>query len=206
MENITCGLTQEKLDAHPTWITAEGRCVALKPDGTQCNCPYSAHLSTPAPTSGHQLQGTPLNDSAKGRYLFHVLKFCSLHYFACIHFIITLFNFIPSVNVNYICFFTALFDFFTRTPTPTCFGTLYTLPAGLQFLFESTRPEIMVIRTCYARILSIVCEQFSIDSETPGKVAGVLFTGAQGNSKVNTYYVLHNTYSYSYNSLVALIV
>ena len=28
MENITCGLTQEKLDAHPTWITAEGRCVS----------------------------------------------------------------------------------------------------------------------------------------------------------------------------------
>jgi hypothetical protein len=55
MENITCGLTQEKLDAHPTWITAEGRCIALKPDGTQCNCPYSAHLSTPAPTSCNYL-------------------------------------------------------------------------------------------------------------------------------------------------------
>ena len=64
----------------------------------------------------------------------------------------------------------------------------------------------MVIRTCYARILSIVYEQLAIDSQMPGKVAGVLFTGAQGNSKVNTYYVLQNTYSYSYNSLVALIV
>ena len=136
----------------------------------------------------------------------HAFNFCSLQYFACIHFIITLFIFILSVNVNCICFFTALFGFFTLTPTPSCFGTLYTLPTGLKFLFESTRPEIMVIRTCYARILSIVCEQLAIDSEIPGKVAGVLFTGAQGNSKVNTYYVLQNTYSYSYNSLVALIV
>ena len=119
-------------------------------------------------------------------YLFHVFKFCSLQYFECI----TLFIFILSVNVNCIYFFTALFEFFTRTPTPSCFGTLYTLPAGLKFLFESTRPEIMVIRTCYARILSIVCEQFSIDSKTPGKLAGVLFTGAQGNSKVNTYWIL----------------
>ena len=130
----------------------------------------------------------------------HAFKFCSLQYFACIHFIITLFIFILSVNVNFIRFFTALFEFFTRTPTPSCFGSLYTLPARLKFLFESTRPEIMVIRTCYARILSIVCEQFSIDSETPGKVAGVLFTGAQGNSKVNKYYVLQKTSSSSSSS------
>ena len=48
----TCGLTQEKLDAHPTWITDVGICVALKPDGTKCNCPYSAHKSLQIPTRG----------------------------------------------------------------------------------------------------------------------------------------------------------
>ena len=64
MENFTCGLTQEKLDAHPTWITVEGRCVALKPDGTQCNCPYSAHLSAPAPTPARLPQPTGMMTSA----------------------------------------------------------------------------------------------------------------------------------------------
>jgi hypothetical protein len=43
--NITCGLTRAELDAHPTWITLEGSCVALRPDGTKCNCPYSAHFA-----------------------------------------------------------------------------------------------------------------------------------------------------------------
>ena len=32
----TCGLTQEKLDNHPNWVTERGICIALKPDGTQC--------------------------------------------------------------------------------------------------------------------------------------------------------------------------
>eukprot|EP01035_Chromulina_nebulosa_P041870 gene41870-56705_t len=43
--NKTCGLNRGELDAHPTWITAIGICTALKPDGAQCNCPYSAHES-----------------------------------------------------------------------------------------------------------------------------------------------------------------
>ena len=46
--NITCGLTRAELDAHPTWITLEGSCVALRPDGTKCNCPYSAHFAPQA--------------------------------------------------------------------------------------------------------------------------------------------------------------
>ena len=41
----TCGLTQEKLDNHPNWVTERGICIALKPDGTECRRPYSAHLS-----------------------------------------------------------------------------------------------------------------------------------------------------------------
>ena len=45
MENITCGLTRAELDGHKVGISQ--LCPALKPDGTQCNCPYSAHLSAP---------------------------------------------------------------------------------------------------------------------------------------------------------------
>ena len=48
MENIiTCGLSRAELDAHRVGISQ--LCPALKPDGTQCNCPYSAHLSAPPP-------------------------------------------------------------------------------------------------------------------------------------------------------------
>ena len=43
----------------------------------------------------------------------------------------------------------------------------------------------MVIRACYERILSIIDRQFAISSATPGSVVGILFTGAQGNSKVS---------------------
>ena len=51
--NITCGLTRAELDAHPTWITLEGSCVALRPDGTKCNCPYSAHFAPQAIQPGN---------------------------------------------------------------------------------------------------------------------------------------------------------
>ena len=47
MENITCGLTRAELDAHQVGISQ--LCPALKPDGTQCNCPYSAHLPQQLP-------------------------------------------------------------------------------------------------------------------------------------------------------------
>eukprot|EP01035_Chromulina_nebulosa_P033667 gene33667-45088_t len=40
-----CGLTQSELDAHPTWMSDVGICNVLKPDGTICNFPYSAHPS-----------------------------------------------------------------------------------------------------------------------------------------------------------------
>jgi hypothetical protein len=50
MENITCGLTRTELDAHQVGISQ--LCPALKPDGTQCNCPYSAHSSAP-PVQGN---------------------------------------------------------------------------------------------------------------------------------------------------------
>mmetsp|Transcript_26879 Transcript_26879/g.36925 ORF Transcript_26879/g.36925 Transcript_26879/m.36925 type:complete len:128 (+) Transcript_26879:1-384(+) len=50
--NITCGLTRAELDAHQVGISQ--LCPALKPDGTQCNCPYSAHLSAPPPGLGVQ--------------------------------------------------------------------------------------------------------------------------------------------------------
>mmetsp|Transcript_17481 Transcript_17481/g.25278 ORF Transcript_17481/g.25278 Transcript_17481/m.25278 type:complete len:203 (+) Transcript_17481:160-768(+) len=46
MSNI-CGLTRGELDAHRAWVTHEGRCIALKPDGEACNRPYSAHSSSP---------------------------------------------------------------------------------------------------------------------------------------------------------------
>jgi hypothetical protein len=40
----TCGLTRGELDLKG-WVTAKGICIALKPDGTECNRPYSAHPS-----------------------------------------------------------------------------------------------------------------------------------------------------------------
>ena len=55
MDNITCGLTRAELDAHQVGISQ--LCPALKPDGTQCNYPYSAHLSAPP----QQLPGNLVN-------------------------------------------------------------------------------------------------------------------------------------------------
>eukprot|EP01036_Dinobryon_divergens_P029078 gene29078-38136_t len=56
--NKTCGLTREKLNAHPTWITDAGICIALKPDGARCNCPYSAHTSQQILTVVEELDST----------------------------------------------------------------------------------------------------------------------------------------------------
>ena len=53
MENITCGLTRAELDAHQVGISQ--LCPALKPDGTQCNRPYSAHHVAPPVQPGNYL-------------------------------------------------------------------------------------------------------------------------------------------------------
>ncbi len=58
MENITCGLTRGELDRHSTWITAEGICIALKPNKTKCNCAYSAHLSNPVPGNNYHIESS----------------------------------------------------------------------------------------------------------------------------------------------------
>jgi hypothetical protein len=57
---------------------------------------------------------------------------------------------------------------------------VYTLPEGLQFLFESANAmeSNMIVRGCYERVLAIV------DRSLASKRNGVLFSGAQGNSKV----------------------
>lgn len=47
-----CGLSQEKLDAHPKWLTDDGCCKAKCPDGkTVCGDPYSKHVSTAGQTT-----------------------------------------------------------------------------------------------------------------------------------------------------------
>ena len=80
MENTTCGLTRAELDAHPTWITAEGRCLALRPDGTQCKCTYSAHLS-PAPALGNYLHAVYFIVLVSS----HILHICILFAFDVFH-------------------------------------------------------------------------------------------------------------------------
>ncbi len=42
--NITCGLSRAELNAHGVKISE--LCPALKPDGSVCGCPYSAHSLT----------------------------------------------------------------------------------------------------------------------------------------------------------------
>jgi hypothetical protein len=69
--NITCGLTRAELDAHPTWITLEGSCVALRPDGTKCNCPYSAHFAPQAIQPAASAPG-PVNSIE--RFSSHILR------------------------------------------------------------------------------------------------------------------------------------
>eukprot|EP01036_Dinobryon_divergens_P023785 gene23784-32171_t len=71
----------------------------------------------------------------------------------------------------------ALFEFFRRTVPRFTFGSLFTLPENLQFFLDSPLSNVLIIRECYARIMSIINKSINSSSK------GVLFTGAQGNSK-----------------------
>ena len=57
---------------------------------------------------------------------------------------------------------------------------MYELPDNLRFFLDSPISNVLVIRECYERIISILTNSAS---------KGVIFTGVQGNSKV-TYYCI----------------
>ena len=83
MENITCGLTRAELDAHQVGISQ--LCPALKPDGTQCNCPYSAHLSAPAPAPAPAPGNYPIPVNFIELFPSHIFHICILFAFDEFH-------------------------------------------------------------------------------------------------------------------------
>jgi hypothetical protein len=81
---------------------------------------------------------------------------------------------------QFICTGTALFDFMRSNAPPGFYGYVYTLPEGLHFMFNCVKSteSMMIVRSCYERVLAIIDRSLNREDD------GVLFSGAQGNSKV----------------------
>jgi len=79
-----------------------------------------------------------------------------------------------------------LFDFLRLEPPPVCYDEAYELPDGIRFLFDTAAAasSTMIVRGCYERIWSIIDKKVRQRELGTGRGAGIIFTGAQGNSKV----------------------
>jgi hypothetical protein len=66
---------------------------------------------------------------------------------------------------------------------------VYTLPEGLQFICSSadSTEGKMIVRSCYEHVIAIV------DRGLGQRQTGVVFSGAQGNSKVREAISLRHT-------------